>query len=493
MKSVNWLITLYALGSLSLSGQWAKLMNLSRKLQMNRCGKLYDRSDDLMANATTFTSISNDALPLQNSMDLDPLMDQIGDAHYVLLGEATHGTHEFYTWRAELTKRLIVEKGFSFIGLEGDWPDCYRVNESVTLAPGASENPREALQAFDRWPTWMWANREVEDFTVWLRNHNSTIAADNRVGFYGLDVYSLWDSLRVILDYLTQHQPEYVETATAAFRCFAPHQEDPQSYALATQLLPEGCEAEVIELLEKVISSQSSQNSATRNERFNAEQNALSAKGAEAYYRAMIRGGPDSWNVRDRHMVSTLERLMDHHGADAKAIVWEHNTHIGDARWTDMASAGMVNVGQLVREAHRDEGVIAVGFGCNSGRVIASDRWGGAAQSMEVPPARAGSMEAIMHEELTQSGPFTDFPLNSNPSALFIFDDPPPQWATDFRDHRAIGVVYQPATERWGNYVPTILGRRYDAFLYFDHTTALTPLDGISPQLTEAQTWPSGL
>ncbi len=425
--------------------------------------------------------IKESALPLQDEADLDPLMDRIGDARYVLIGEASHGTHEYYAWRATLSRRLIRERGFSFVGVEGDWPDCYAVDRSVKHLPGVPEDPGEVLHGFERWPTWMWANRDVAGFTRWLREFNGSRPADERVGFYGLDVYSLWDSLRETLGYLKKYHPGHVETALDAFRCFEPFVEDPQSYALSTRLVPSGCEAEVVELLGKVRASAVIDNVPPRDERFNAEQNALSAAGAESYYRAMVGGGDQSWNVRDHHMVSTLERLMNHHGDDAKAIVWEHNTHIGDARWTDMSRGGLVNVGQLVRERHGDEGVVLVGFGGYRGSVIAADQWGGQTQAMELPPARGDSTEEQMHSA-----------LEGTPSALFVFDGQPPAWADAAQGHRAVGVVYDPRAERWGNYVPTILGRRYDAFMFFDRTRALEPLHGVPADTTELETWPSG-
>ncbi|WP_294563870.1 erythromycin esterase family protein [uncultured Arthrobacter sp.] len=430
-------------------------------------------------------SIRAAARPLSSETDLDPLLERIGDARYVLIGEASHGTHEFYAWRAALSRRLIEEKGFSFVAVEGDWPDCYAVQRSVTCAQEAPEDPREALRGFDRWPTWMWANDEVADFARWLRNGNAAREPDRRVGFYGLDVYSLWESLRAALEYLEEHHPQHVGAAHEAFRCLEPYAEDPQSYARAAQWVPDGCEPEVLRLLAELRSSIADDGGGDRSSRFNAEQNARSAAGAEAYYRVMVKGGPDSWNVRDRHMVETLEELMKHHGPDARAIVWEHNTHIGDARWTDMADAGMVNVGQLVREAHAPEDVVLVGFGTHSGHVLAASRWGAPVRSMTLPAARKGSVERLLHNV-----------LGAGSSALFVFDGGEAEWAADFRGHRAIGVVYHPHAERWGNYVPTVLNRRYDAFLWLDETTALAPLQ--EPSKTgadrsgELETWPSG-
>ncbi|MFP5347437.1 MAG: erythromycin esterase family protein [Actinomycetes bacterium] len=430
-----------------------------------------------------------EALPLGQESDLDPLLERIGDARYVLIGEASHGTHEYYAWRAALTRRLVEDKAFSFVAVEGDWPDCHAVSCSVTLAPSAPHDPAEVLRGFDRWPTWMWANTDVLDFAHWLRALNAGRPAEQRVGFYGLDVYSLWDSLRATLDYLEQHEPDQVERALDAFRCLEPYAEDPRSYAMSTRLVPSGCEAEVVDVLKGLRAGARGDGAGdgdgagepSRDARFNAEQNALVAAGAEAYYRAMVRGGPESWNVRDRHMAETLDRLVAHHGDDAKAVVWEHNTHVGDARWTDMTDAGMVNVGQLVREAHGEEGVVLVGFGGYSGTVVASDHWGGTTQTMTLPPAHADSTETLLHDE-----------LGDGAQALFVFGDEPPGWAADSRGHRAVGVVYQPYAERWGNYVPTVLGRRYDAFCWFDRTTALTPLAGVHAEGGEMEAWPSG-
>jgi erythromycin esterase len=430
------------------------------------------------------------ALPLDATADLDPLLERVGDARFVLLGEASHGTHEFYAWRAALTRRLIAEKGFSFVAVEGDWPDCWQVHRSVTLAPDAPTDPARVLAAFDRWPTWMWANKDVVTFTRWLRRHNAGLPDDRRVGFYGLDVYSLWDSLRSILDYLREHEPEHVEAAVAAFRCFEPYAEDPQAYALATHLVPTSCEDPVLAMLrglQQIADDAADAGTATRDEQFNAEQNALVAAGAEAYYRAMIRGGASSWNVRDRHMAETLDRLVGHHAArdggdvtTVRGVVWEHNTHVGDARYTNMARGGMVNVGQLARERYGEDDVVIVGFGAHRGTVVAAGAWGDPARTMEVPPARPGSVEAAIHDAVDST------------SALFVVPPDPPGWMTGKRDHRAIGVVYDPDSEHWGNYVPTVLGRRYDAFCWFEDTRALTPItDGGTPS-GELETWPEG-
>ena len=423
--------------------------------------------------------------PLRSEADLDPLLERVGDASYVLLGEASHGTHEFYEWRAAITRRLVEEKGFSFVAVEGDWPDCYRVSCSVVGSPGAPEDPRDALAAFERWPTWMWANEDVVAFTRWLREHNSTLPEQQRVGFYGLDVYSLWDSLHATLDYLREHEPQHVAAALEALDCFGPYAEDPQAYARAPRVVPTSCQDEVVTLLGDLLRRTSEDGAGSRDAQFDAEQNAAVVAGAEAYYRAVVRGGASSWNVRDRHMADTLDRLVAHHrdgsaGRPVKAVVWEHNTHVGDARFTHMSASGMVNVGQLVREAHGEEDVVLVGFGSHSGTVTAAEQWGARTETMPLPEARADSTEALLHDVLAE------------PSALFVFPDEPPEWLLDARDHRAVGVVYHPEAERWGNYVPTVLGRRYDAFCWFDRTRALPPLPGVHAAADEMETWPYG-
>src|SRR5215218_11022046 len=285
--------------------------------------------------------------PLREPEDLDPLLERIGDARCVLLGEASHGTSEYYAWRARISERLIREKGFSFIAVEGDWPDCYEVNRYVKGYPDSGRNAREVLRTFERWPTWMWANEEVVSLAEMLRGHNEGLPEGRKVGFYGLDVYSLTESMDEIISYLERADPDAVPAARRAYRCFEPYGEDAREYARATAFVPTSCEEEVVSLLSELRGTVARYEDGPET-RFAAEQNALVVKNAEAYYRTMVRGGAASWNVRDRHMAETLERLIEHHGPGAKGIVWEHNTHIGDARHTDMARSGMVNVGQLV-------------------------------------------------------------------------------------------------------------------------------------------------
>lgn len=421
-------------------------------------------------------------LPLTGPRSLEPLMDRIGDARYVLLGEASHGTAEFYGWRALLTRRLIEEAGFDFVAVEGDWPDCQDLHCCVVGAPRAPEDPREVLEGFRRWPRWMWANTEVLDFARWLREHNLGLAEEQRVGFFGLDVYSLWESLHAVLEWLQENMPDQVEPALEAYRCFETYGRDPQSYARATRLVPESCEAEVVDLLAGLRGSAQGPTDEGLAD-FAARQNAEVVVEAERYYREMVRGGPESWNIRDHHMVDTLDRLMEHHGPGAKAIVWEHNTHVGDARATTMADAGMVNVGQLVRERHADQGVVLVGLGTYEGRTTAGRAWGANPEPMPVPAAREGSVEELLHRTV-QDG-----------AGMLILSDGAtegPFEGGEVLPHRAIGVVYHPGRDRWGNYVPTVMHERYDVFLFFDRTHALVPLHPVEADSSEEETWPSG-
>lgn len=417
-------------------------------------------------------------IPLSDSADLDPLIDLVGDSRYVLLGEASHGTHEYYTWRTRITKRLIAEKNFSFIAVEGDWPDCYRLNRYIKGYPDAGKTARDVLKEFDRWPTWMWANWETVALAEWLHAYNQPLPTNRRVGFYGVDVYSLWESLSFIKTYLTIRDPQTLTAAARVLKCFEPYQKEGISYAHASKAFSITCEDEVVNLLADIRRRMHYYN--TDHEAvFSAEQNALIAFNAEQYYRAMLKAGPDSWNIRDRHMNDTINRLMEFHGPLSKVIVWEHNTHIGDARATDMSRHGMVNVGQLVKEQHPEDGVIRVGFGSYKGSVMAAREWNEKMEPLPVPPAPENSWEGQLHK----AGDFPKLLLSKNLRREKLFSTPLP--------HRAIGVVYNPEIEQWGNYVSSVLPERYEAFLFFDETKAVHPLH-IKPnglQIPETYPW----
>lgn len=409
--------------------------------------------------------------------DLDPLLERVRDARLVMIGESTHGSYDYYRIREQLTRRLIAECGFSFVAVEGDWPDCDRVHRSVVAAPGGLAEPQTALERFERWPTWMWSNAEVARFCRWLRAWNLERSEQDRAGFHGLDVYSLWESMRAIFDYLGEEDPASLEAAQEAYRCFEPYGRRFEEYGSTGRFVSARCEEEVVRLLTRTREHAANDGPAA----FAAWQNAEVVAGAERYYRAMVGGGPESWNVRDTHMADTLDRLLTRYGTGTRGIVWAHNTHIGDARATDMAAEGMVNIGQLARERHGADAVALVGFGCWRGTVTAAPRWGSPAEAMLVPPARPGSVEHRLHELMPDR-------------AVLVFGGPDqqPGWVTDALDHRAIGVVYDPSFEAWGNYMPTRLGERYDAFIWCDETTALHPLPALSTP-GEMETYPAGV
>ncbi|MGG1552244.1 erythromycin esterase family protein [Paenibacillus ferrarius] len=406
--------------------------------------------------------IGQRALPLNGPDDLDVLVQAIGDRKYVLLGEASHGTSEFYQLRTALTRKLIEQKGFSLIAVEGDWPSCFEVNRFVKRLPQAKATARDVLAGFDRWPSWMWANEEVEELVHWLRGHNEGKSGAEQVGFYGLDLYSLWESLEAIERYLREEgTPEQLALAQQAFACFDAYDREGQNYGVSAAFYGESCQENVVKLL-KALHEARARDAAASEEALSAELNALAAVGAEDYYRTMVRHDAESWNIRDRHMAEVLRRLADHHGPDAKIIVWEHNTHIGDARATDMAADGMVNVGQLVREVHGEADSFAIGFGTYRGTVIAASRWGAPLAAMPVPAAQPGSWEALVH----RAGARDQILLLSQEDEML---------GHEVLGHRAIGVVYRPSYER-GNYVPSVMARRYDAFVHVDESHALRPL-----------------
>src|SRR5437764_15477930 len=405
--------------------------------------------------------------------DYDPLMKIIGDARFVLLGEASHGTHEFYQARAEITKRLITEKGFVAVAVEADWPDAYRVNRYVR---GLNDDPtaRDALAGFKRFPIWMWRNTDVLDFIEWLRAHNTSLPPDTRkTGFYGLDLYSLHASIEAVISYLEKVDPEAAKRARYRYSCFGHYGEDTQAYGYAAGFnLSKSCEDEVvaqlIELQQHTSDYAKRDGRVAEDEFFYAEQNARLAKDAEEYYRTMFSGRVSSWNLRDRHMTETLGALvahLDREGGGTKVVVWAHNSHVGDARATSMGSEGELNIGQLVRERHGRETVL-VGFSTYTGTVTAASDWGAPLERKRVHPALPGSYEALLH----QVG-LSNFllPSPNDSQAANALRGP--------RLERAIGVIYLPKTERVSHYFHARLPEQFDAVLHFDETRAVEPLD----------------
>ncbi|MEW6494466.1 MAG: erythromycin esterase family protein [Cyanobacteriota bacterium] len=427
---------------------------------------------------TTMTKLSQavreSAHPLTgNAQDYDPLMEWIGDARFVLIGEASHGTHDFYQQRAEITKRLIQEKGFTAVAVEADWPDAYRVNRYVR---GMSDDPTpaEALGGFQRFPSWMWRNTDVVDFVNWLRQYNDALPQDGtKVGFYGLDLYSLSASIDAVLKYLDQVDPEAAKRARYRYSCFENFGEDTQSYGYAASFgLTESCQKEAInqllELQRQTAEYGKRDSQEAQDEFFYAQQNARLVKNAEEYYRSMFRGRISSWNLRDRHMAETLDQLVEHfdqQGKQIKVVVWEHNSHLGDARATDMGAAGELNVGQLVRQRYEKDAVL-IGFSTYTGTVTAASDWGGPTQLKRVRPALPESYEALFHE----TG-LSRFLLNLRK------DDQAVQGLRSQRLERAIGVIYLPESERISHYFYARLPEQFDAVIHIDNTRAVEPLD----------------
>jgi erythromycin esterase len=414
---------------------------------------------------------------LSTSGDLDALLDDIGDRRIVMLGECTHGTHEFYTWRSEISKRLITEKGFDFIALEADWPDCYKVNRFIKGSNDHGSSTAEVLKTFNRWPTWMWGNWETAALVEWLKNYNQGKPSPKK-GFFGLDVYSLWQSMREMMAFLEIEEPEAALSVKKALVCFQPYELDEMSYARYS-LKNNSCRDQVVQLL-KEVRQRSIYFEGDREAIFSTEQNALVAVNAERYYHTMMGFDNESWNIRDRHMMETLDRLLKFHGSSSKAIVWAHNTHIGDARATEMKNSGMVNIGQLAREQYGEKEVYLAGFTSYEGSLIAGKAWGAPMREMEMPRARRGSLEDELHHE------------SKKDRYLLLQDKENDRYSKIPDMHRAIGVVYDPAADRNRNYMDCVTGKRYDALLYIDRTTAIHPFH-LEPSAELPDSYPWGL
>jgi erythromycin esterase-like protein len=422
--------------------------------------------------------------------DYDALLDVIGDARFVLLGEASHGTDEFYRERAEITKRLIVERDFSAVAVEADWPDAYRVNRYVRGQSNDADG-NAALGGFLRFPTWMWRNRVVLDFVDWLRARNDSQPSPARAGFYGLDLYSLHASMAAVLAYLQRVDPEAAIRARYRYSCFDHFGEDPQAYGYAATLdVGESCEGEVvsqlIDLRRRAGDYAIRDGAIARDEFFFAEQNARLVKNAEAYYRSMFHGRAQSWNARDRHMAETLNALAHHLGGagrPANIVVWEHNSHLGDARATEMGEGGELNVGQLVREQYGRDAAL-VGFTTHRGTVTAASNWDAPGERKRVRPALEGSYEEVFHRV-----GLPRFLISWQPR------EPVAELLGRRRLERAIGVIYRPETERISHYFHARLTEQFDAVLHFDETHAVEPLEPTAAWNAgePPETYPTGL
>lgn len=423
--------------------------------------------------------------PIRQIRDLAPLIERISKARVVMLGECSHGTHEFYEWRRMISEWLIVKHGFDFVAVEGDWPDGQVIQDYISRPElERGESARSRLETLHRWPTWMWANTEIVRLAEWMRSHNQRAESGKSVSFYGMDVYSLFDSVHQVTEHLEKVNPFLARQVKVRYGCFERFNRDELAYARSTLSYPEGCAEEATRVLQELLQARLSNAPAEHEAIFNARQNARIVQNAERYYRAMMRGDEQSWNIRDQHMLETLELLLERHGPESRCIVWAHNTHVGDHRATDMARTGMVSLGGIARDCFGEDQVALVGFGTYQGKVIASHAWDGPTEELTVPAARPGSYDAVFHQAAVERGE----------ERLYLLFEPKDRESelSTVLGQRAIGVVYDPEHERWGNYVPTALARRYDAFIYFDRTTALEPLILSFDTHEVPDTWPMG-
>lgn len=398
---------------------------------------------------------------LSNASDLDLLIRAAADKKVVLLGEATHGTSEFYAWRDSISRRLIAEQGFNFILVEGDWASLFLLNRYVK---GFSEHvsAREVVRQFDRWPPWMWRNEEIVALAEWLKEHNSKLAPQNRVGFYGMDVYDEWNSYDEVLAFLQEYDAELYQAVSGYYYCMKMFGRDSWQYAGAVAQGYNSCAPllrNAFDLMDEKLGSDELLNPY---DLLYVMQNARVFKNAEKFFRKAVSDPGASWNSRVQHMFATLQTLLDFHGDDSKAIIWAHNTHIGDARYTDMRLQGQVNSGQLAREHFGPENCLLVGFGTYKGNLVAGRQWGQPMLVLELPDAIPGSFEYRLRN--ASSGDFylmMNTELRAHP---FLGNQ---------IGHRAAGVVYNPEREHLGNYVPSIPGLRYDVFIFIERTSAL--------------------
>lgn len=405
-----------------------------------------------------------ESFPSIEAADLSPLMERIGSARIVLLGEATHGTSEFYRMRERITRDLIVKKGFRFVAIEADWPDAARVDHYVQHF----QYPPSEWTAFARFPTWMWRNTEVRDFVSWLRKHNGTVEKVKRVAFHGLDLYSLYDSIRSVLNYLDEVDPASAHVARERYGCLTPWQHDPVTYghAALTGSYPT-CESDVARALTDLLANRRAYAEHDGERFLDAEQNARLVANAERYYRIMYYGSRASWNLRDGHMFETLKNLLAFHGPDSKAVVWAHNSHIGDAAATEVAARGEHNIGQLCRKEFGANAYL-VGFGTHSGTVAAASDWGAPMEVKTVRPSFPNSYEQLCH-----AVGLPRFMLGLRGRG----DLCGPMGLGKDRLERAIGVIYRPETELASHYFYASLPRQFDEYIWFDSTRAITPLD----------------
>jgi erythromycin esterase-like protein len=432
---------------------------------------------------TTPEIVTRAAEPFEryDAADLKPLLARIGDARVILLGEASHGTAEFYDMRARLTLALLdSDPNVRIVAAEADWPDARQIDRFIR-GQAAAAHPE---QAFTRFPTWMWANRQVLDFVNRLRDVNAARASAHSVGFYGLDLYSLRTSIRAVLDYLDSVDREAAAVARARYGCLAPWEHDPASYgAAAVRGGFDDCAEQVARMLSDLLRQRLEYEPQGKESFFDAERNAALVKNAELYYRAMYYGRHDSWNLRDEHMFETLRALLRHHGRHARAVVWAHNSHLGNAAATSMSARGETNVGELCRNAFGD-GCYAIGFGTDHGTVAAAKDWDAEVEIMRVVPSHEASYERVCHD--------TRLPGFLLPLRSPEHDDARAALLAE-RLERAIGVIYRPESELVSHYFHASLPRQFDEWIWFDETTAVEPLPVRAHSTETPETFPFGL
>ena len=398
-------------------------------------------------------------------VNLDNLLERIGDSRLVLLGEASHGTAEFYEMRARITRELIEKKGFNIIAVEADWPDAAHIDHYIH---GSSPDPLLESKPFSRFPTWMWANHSVLEFTHWLKAHNEKIySPEEETGFYGLDLYSMFSSMEAVLNYLEKVDPETAEVARLRYGCLMPWASDPAMYGqVAITRQYRECEKDVLDTLQNLMKKRVDYSRADGEQFFNAEQNARLVANAERYYRTMYYAENNSWNQRDQHMFETLQSVLKFRGPTSKAVIWEHNSHVGDARATQMSARGEFNIGQLVRQEYGDNAYL-IGFGTDHGTVAAASEWGGPMEVKQVQPSHIDSYERVCHETMTDNFllPLRK-PLQEITRKKLLAE----------RLERAIGVIYRPETELQSHYFYASLPRQFDEYIWFDETRAVEPL-----------------
>jgi erythromycin esterase-like protein len=436
--------------------------------------------------------------------EADGYTDVIGlaqGASFLLLGEASHGTHEFYRTRAEITKRLITDAGFGAVAVEADWPDAYRVNRYVR-GDSDDRDVVDALGGFERFPQWMWRNADVVEFVTWLREYNQSRPERERVGFYGMDLYSLHTSIGAVLDYLDEVDPAAAGRARYRYGCFEDFGEDPQAYGYAASFdLTRSCEdeavAQLVDLRRRAAEYIRRDGHVAADELFFAEQNARLVTNAERYYRSMFQRRVSSWNLRDTHMVETLEALTTHQsslGRSSRLAVWAHNSHLGDARATEMGDGGELNVGQLLRQRHGRE-TVNVGFTTYTGTVTAASEWDGVAERKQVRPALPDSYELLFHQISESRAADSKADGAENFMVLLKGHEPLTAALRGPLLERAIGVIYRPETERLSHYFRARLSEQFDAVLHYDQTTAVQPLEKLAPVPAEEppETYPTGI